>query len=39
MGLGGCQGGIREESKLPLCPLGRVIEKKLYNLIKLLTPT
>ena len=32
-------GGIREESKLPLCPLGRVIEKKLSYLIKLLTPT
>ena len=34
MGLGGSQGGIREESKLPLCPLREVIEKKLSKLIK-----
>jgi len=29
MGLGGYQGGIREESKLPLFPLGSLIEMKL----------
>jgi len=27
--LGGYQGGIREESKLPLFPLGSLIDKKL----------